>query len=177
GSALSATTVALLFRFSGLPQSFTSLAWVAVVTFTVHDVPCARSPKLQPSVCEPVAPVTEHTGAGPLVHDGAGVPMAQLRLAFGSGSASSGLNRTFTAVPGPLFVTTIEKLIVSPALYVPPSGVFTMASTGLSTATGSAPHALVAELLFASPPYDAVHCQVPVLFARNPPDVAAAPAA
>src|SRR5207249_8831032 len=114
---------------------------------------------------------------GPVVHDGAGVPSAQLRLAFGSGSASSGLNRTFTAVPGPLFVTTIEKLIVSPAWNVPPSGVFTMASTGFGIVTGSAPHADTAELLFASPPYDAVHCHVPVLFARNPPDVDAAPPA
>src|SRR5437667_9160684 len=103
--------------------------------------------------------------------------MAQIRLEFGSGSASSGLNRTFTAVPGPLFVTTIEKLIVSPAWYVAPSGVFTMASTGFGIVTGSAPHVDVAELLFASPPYDAVHCHVPILSATNPPVVCANPLA
>src|SRR5437899_1786711 len=101
----------------------------------------------------------------------------QLRPPFGSGSASSGLNRTFTAVPGPLFVTTIEKLIVSPAWYVVPSGVFTIASTGLGIVTGSNPHALDAELLFASPPYDAVHCHVPILSATNPPVVCANPLA
>src|SRR5207245_2381874 len=79
----------------------------------------------------PAHPVTRPTRADPRLRDGAGVPTRQLRLECGSSSASRGLNRTITAAPRPLFVATIEKLLVSPAWYVVPSGVFTIASTGL----------------------------------------------
>ena len=77
--------------------------------------------------------------------------MLQLKLLLGSGSMSAGANRTFVAVPGPVLVTRMLKLIGDPATYVEPLGDLTMVSTGGGTLTGSWPQPLVAGLLLASP--------------------------
>src|SRR5207245_11327183 len=128
------------------PQSPTSVFWVAELTTTVTEAPCAMSPKVQLSVCGRggAALTVQLPCAGPELRN-------HVRLLFGSGSVSTGLNRTFVAVPGPRLVTTIVKLIVSPAWNVPASRVFWIVSTGCVMLTGLAPYSLLAEVLFASP--------------------------
>src|SRR5712691_3483652 len=73
---------------------------------------------VQPKLCAPTAPVTVQPTVA-VVH--VTLPPA------GSGS----LIATPVAVPGPLLVTTMVKVAVSPAVIVPLSGVFAIASTGV----------------------------------------------
>src|SRR5262249_26207937 len=93
---------------------------VGAVTTAVNDAPCASVPTVQFNVCAPTAPVTLQFGVA--VDHVTPVPPPA-----GSGS----LIATPVAVPGPLLVTTMVNVAVSPAVIVVPSGVFTIAITGI----------------------------------------------
>src|SRR5712692_5000914 len=150
--ALSATAVALFCSPGVGTQSAALLACVAVLTVTLQFPPTGKSPKLQLSTL--LATVQAGLGvlATPALQVTVGLVGPQLRLLpLGTGRVSVGLKCTFTAVPGPVFVTTTVKLTVSPALYVVPSGVFWIVSTGCVMLTGSCPQSLLDGRLFASP--------------------------
>src|SRR5206468_157498 len=78
---------------------------VGAVTTAVNDVPCASEPMVQLSVWVPTLPATEQP-------DVAVLQFTPVPPPAGSGS----LIATPVAVPGPLLVTTIVNVAVSPAV-------------------------------------------------------------
>src|SRR5260370_16889328 len=120
--ALSATAVALFCSAGVGAQSAVLLACVAVLTVTLQFPPTGKSPKLQLSTL--LATVQAGLGvlATPALQVTVGLVGPQLRLLpLGTGRVSVGLKCTFTAVPGPVFVTTTVNLTVSPPFYFVPS--------------------------------------------------------
>src|SRR5436853_223124 len=113
-TALVALAVAVLFNCAHVSKV------VGAVTTAVNEVPCASEPTVQFSVCAPTLPATEQP-------DVAVLQFTPVPPPAGSGS----LVGTPVAVPGPLLVTTMVNVAVSPAVIVVPSGAFLIASPGI----------------------------------------------
>src|SRR5437870_9186260 len=126
---LSATTVAVLSRVAQSSAGEVVATTVMLALGSSLVVPAARSPNEQLNVCAPRAPVIcqvpgpEYAGS-----------MLQLRLPLspaGSGSWSVALS----AVPGPMFQTTIVKLAWSPPWIAGSAAILAMFRPGHSTVT------------------------------------------
>src|SRR3954467_9421946 len=107
-------------------------------TVYVLDPPGTRSPTVQSRTCAPSAPLMAQP-ASPVVQWTAAVP----------GSASWSV--TAFAVPWPMFSTLIEKVAVSPALIVPPSGVLVTFTSGQFTVTDAEAESVPSLVVVALP--------------------------
>src|SRR4051812_7581502 len=95
-------------------------AEVAAVTTAVTAEPAETSPKLQFNTCVPTGPVMLQ-------------PAEEVCHVTPPPAGSESVNVTAVAGPGPLFVTTMVKVAVCPAVIVLPSGVLAIESTGIGT--------------------------------------------
>src|SRR6185295_2497107 len=147
--ALVEVTVATLSICWHLPRLVTAL------TVSVFEVFAAMSPSVHCSVCTPATTFTAHN---------CGLVTGVVQVTpppEGSGS----LFVTAFAVPGPLLVTTMVNVAVSPAVIKPPvspgtSGLFTIASTGV-------PQVMLAPLLTEAT-FDPLAVAVLVIAAQCP---------